>query len=208
MQYALSEHALRNTLRLQLRSHPLLAGLGEAAHQELFECLVIEEGQRGQRLLEQGSPELRQYFVLEGLLKRVVTSAGGREMTLHFSGEGDMETCYEAWRQHSGAGFAVVCARRALVASLPMDEWCAYMRRHPAAHQAFQERLLQMGAAIVDHAVALLLLDAPSRVHQFAFRNPELVQRLPQKDLASHLNLSPETLCRLSRRSRRPALAL
>ena len=30
MQYALSEHALRNTLRLQLRSHPLLAGLGEA----------------------------------------------------------------------------------------------------------------------------------------------------------------------------------
>jgi CRP-like cAMP-binding protein len=202
MQCPLSEHPLRNTIRLQLKSHPLLAPLGEPALSELLGLLVIEEGNRGERLLDQGSRELRHYFVIEGLLKRVVTSAEGREMTLHFAGEGDMETCYDAWRQQAGAGFAIVCAKRALVASLAMDEWCDFMRRHPAAQHAFQERLLRVGAAIVDHAVALLLLDAPSRVHQFSFRHPELVERLPQKDVASHLNLSPETLCRLTRRHR------
>jgi CRP-like cAMP-binding protein len=202
MQCTLADHPLRNTIRLQLKTHPLLAGLDAAAHAELLERLVIEEGHRGERLLEQGSRELRHYFILEGLLKRVVTSAEGREMTLHFAREGDMETCYEARRQQAGCGFSVVCAKRALVASLTMDDWCAFMSRHPAAHQAFQERLLQLGAAIVDHAVALLLLDAPSRVHRFSFRHPELVERLPQKDVASHLNLSPETLCRLTRRYR------
>lgn len=206
MQCHLADHPLRNSIRLQLKSHPLLAGLDEAAHAELLEGLVIEEGHRGERLMEQGSCELRHYFILEGLLKRVVTSAEGREMTLNFASEGDMETCYEARHSQAGCGFAIVCAKRALVASLPMDAWCGFIDRHPAAQQAFQARLLQLGAAIVDHAVALLLLDAPSRVHRFSFRHPELVQRLPQKDVASHLNLSPETLCRLTRRHR-PAIA-
>ena len=51
------------------------------------------------------------------------------------------------------------------------------------------------------------MLDAATRVTQFAGRHPELAERLPQKDVASHLNLSAETLCRLTRRQRAPGLA-
>jgi hypothetical protein len=49
----------------------------------------------------------------------------------------------------------------------------------------------------------LLLLDAPSRVHQFSSRHPDLADRLPHKDVASFLNLSAETFCRLTRPQRR-----
>lgn len=206
MKSPLPSHPLRNTISLQLKSHPLLAQLDSTAHAQLCAALVVHEGHRGERLLEQGSCDLQQFFVVEGLLKRVVTSAEGREMALHFTGEGDMETCYEAWRQNTGSAFALVCARRSLVASLPMQEWFAFMERHPAARQAFHDRLIQLGAAIVDHAVALLLLDAPSRVHRFSYRHPELAESLSQRDVASHLNLSAETLCRLTRRQR-PALS-
>lgn len=202
MNSPLAHHPLRNTIQLQLKSHPLLAGLGDEAHAELAALLTVQEGNRGERLLGQGSRDLRHFFVIEGLLKRVVTSPEGREMTLHFAGEGDIETCYDAWRQQAGSGFAIVCAKRAVVASLPMAQWAAFIERHPAARQVFHERLVQLGASIVDHAVALLLLDAPSRVLQFSDRHPELLERLPQKDVASHLNLAAETLCRLTRRQR------
>jgi CRP-like cAMP-binding protein len=201
MKSPLAHHPLRHSIALQLKSHPLLAMLPAPAHDELAALLCVQEAHRGERLLEQGSRELRQFFVLEGLLKRVVTSAGGREMTLRFAAELDMETCYEAWREGSGAGFALVCAQRSRVAWLPMAEWHAFLQRHPQALQAFHERLVQLGAALVEHAVGLLLLDATGRVHQFSHKHPELVGRLPQKDLASHLNLSAETLCRLSRRA-------
>ena len=190
MKSALHSHPLRNSNTLQRRTSPLLAGLDEAGLAPLLDAITIQEGARGERLLEQGSAELRHFFVIEGVLKRVVTSAEGREMTLHFARERDIETCYEAWRQHS------------LVASLPMDEWCAFMERHPSVRAAFHDRVVQLGATIVEHAVALLLLDAPSRVNRFSFRHPELAQDLPQKDVASHLNLSAETLCRLARRQR------
>jgi CRP-like cAMP-binding protein len=202
MKHLLAAHPLRNTIGLRLRSHPLLAPLSADACAELFALMEVHDAARGERLLEQGSRDLHHFFVIEGLLKRVVTSAEGREMTLHFAAEHDMETCFEAWRQHTGAGFAIVCAQRSLVASLRMDAWYAFLERHPAARRQFHEQLVLLGAAILEHAVALLLLDAPSRVHRFSFRHPELVERLPQKDVASHLNLSAETLCRLTRRHR------
>jgi CRP-like cAMP-binding protein len=195
-------HPLRNSLRLQLKSHPLLASIDDVSCAELFAQVEVHEGARGERLLEQGGRELRHFFVLDGLLKRVVTSPEGREMTLHFAGKGEMESCFEAWRQGGSAGFAVVCARRSLVASLPMEAWYDFLERHPAARRQFHEQMVLLGAAIVEHAVALLLLDAPSRLTRFSFRHPELIDKLPQKDVASHLNLSAETLCRLTKRHR------
>ena len=202
MNCALSHHPLCTTIGLKLRSQPALAPLGAAALAELGALLMVQEGLRGERLLEQGSTELRQFFVVEGLLKRLISSPEGREMTLHFAGEGDLETCWDAWQQRVPSRYAVVCAARSLVASLPMADWCAFLDRHPEAARAFQGQLVRIGSAIAEHAVTLLMLDAASRVMQFSDRHPDLVERLPQKDVASHLNLSAETLCRLTRRQR------
>ena len=159
----------------------------------------MHDAQRGECLLEQGSRELRQFFVLEGLVKRIVASPQGREMTLRFAGEGDFETCYDAWRRHDAVPYSVVSAARSRVASLSMGEWCAFLAQHPQAQQVFHDRVVALGQTVVEHAVGLLLLDAPARVDAFSQRHPNLVGRLVQKDLASHLNLSAETLCRLAR---------
>ena len=193
-------HPQCNSLRLQLKRNPLLAELDESALLELAELLVVQETPRGECLLQQGGHELRQFFVLGGLLKRIVASPEGREMTLRFAGENDFETCYDAWCRHSAAPYSIVCAQRACVASLPMSEWCAFIAHHPAALHAFHERIVALGASLVEHAIGLLLLDAPARVNAFSRQHPHLVDRLVQKDLASHLNLSAETLCRLSKR--------
>lgn len=207
MNCPLAHHALHNTIRLKLRAQAVLQPLAEAALAELAALLTVHEAGRGERLQEQGRGELRQFFVIEGLLKRVVTNSEGREMTLHFAGEGDLETCWDAWTQRTAARHAVVCASRSLVVSLPLAEWAAFLERHPAAERAFHARLVAVAGAIADHAVTLLMLDAATRVMQFSDRHPELVERLPQKDVASHLNLSAETLCRLTRRQRMVGLA-
>ena len=47
------------------------------------------------------------------------------------------------------------------------------------------------------HTITLHLLDAPGRVLRFERKHPELAGRIPKKELASYLNLSPETLSRL-----------
>lgn len=201
MKTALLNHPQRNFLRLQLKRNPLLAVLDDAQLAPLMEQLVVQEAHRGECLLEQGTRELRHFFVLEGMIKRIVGTPQGREMTLRFAGEADFETCYDAWRRHDVAPYSVVCAARCCVASVSMQEWNAFISQHAVARQVFHERLVALGESLVEHAIGLLLLDAPSRVNAFSRQHPQLVERLMQKDLASHLNLSAETLCRLSRRA-------
>ena len=42
--------------------------------------------------------------------------------------------------------------------------------------------------------------DIRQRVHRFLRKRPDLVDRIPQKQLAAYLNLSAETLSRLRKR--------
>jgi len=44
----------------------------------------------------------------------------------------------------------------------------------------------------------LHLLDARGRVQRFMRKHAALAERIPKKELASYLNLSPETLSRLN----------
>ncbi|HEV7912669.1 MAG TPA: Crp/Fnr family transcriptional regulator [Albitalea sp.] len=195
----LLDHPCRKVAQLQLLNNVLLAGLDENALAELTPLLVVVDRNRGEFLRRQGDHRMNQYFVLEGLLKRIVTSREGRELTLRFADAGDMETDHDAWRLGTSSPHAIVCVSRSRVAHLPMQEWNEFLERHPQARRVFEDRVLRITSAMLSHAVTLQLLDAPSRVHNFSCRHPELVERLAQKELASHLNLSAETLSRLSR---------
>ena len=50
----------------------------------------------------------------------------------------------------------------------------------------------------------LHLLDAPGRLSRFQRKHPELAGRIPKKELAAYLNLTPETLSRLKQKYGEP----
>ena len=193
----LSEHPERNVIRLELKRNALLATLDDTQFRELEPHLSIVDGAKGDALLQQGVREMGQYFILAGILKRVVSNAEGKEMILRFAGEHDLETSYAAWRLGTPTPYAIVCVSKARVVRLTMVEWVAFLERHPEAKRQFETYVMRVMSEIMAHTITLHLLDAPGRVHRFIRKHPELVDLVPQKQLASHLNLSPETLSRL-----------
>lgn len=193
----LAHHPERNVIRLQLKQNVALQGLGDEEHAELEPHLSIIDGHKGDFLLHQGVRDMAQYFILDGILKRVVSNTEGKQMILRFADERDMETSYAAMRLGKPTPYGIVCVTKARVASLPLTEWIDFLNRHAQTKELFEYCVMRGMSEIMAHTITLHLLDAPGRVHRFMRKHPELVDRIPSKELASYLNLSAETLSRL-----------
>jgi len=194
---SLESHPERNVIRLQLKQNIVIKDLSEAEIGELEPHLVVMDCQKRDTLLQQGVREMEQYFVLGGVLKRVVSDKAAKEMILRFASEREIETSYAAWRLGTPTPYSIVAVTKARVAKLPLPDWVAFMDRHPQIKQGFEYEVMQLMSEIMAHTITLHLLDAPGRVHRFMRKHAELFDRLPKKELASYLNISAETLSRL-----------
>lgn len=199
---SIEDHPERNVIRVQLAHNLVLKGMGVAQMAELEQRLVVVDCQKGEALLHQGVHEMEQYFILEGVLKRVVSNQEAKEMILRFADEGQIETSYAAWRLGTPAPYSIVCVTRARVAKLPIREWAAFLENHQGLKQAFEYEVMHLMSEVMAHTITLHLLDAPGRVKRFLRKHPELFDRIPKKELASYLNLSAETLSRLKQRGK------
>ena len=198
----IDKHPERNVVRLELRHNVVLKEMTEAQRQELEHHLLVLDCAKGDFLLHQGVHEMEQYFVIEGLLKRAVTNADAKEMILRFADARDIETSYAAWRLNTPTPYSISCVTKARVAKLPMPTWVAFLDRHPHFKAAFEYQVMALMSEIMAHTITLHLLDGPGRVHRFERKHPELIERIPKKELAAYLNLSAETLSRLKQQGK------
>ena len=196
----LAAHPQRNSLRLQLREQAVLQGMSQAQWSELEPLLTIADYGKGAPLVRQGDEEMEQFFILEGMVKRVVSNPEGREMILHFAAETEMDTSYAAWRLRTPLPYSIVAVTKVRAAELPMPLWAAFLDRHLDMKSRFEYEVMRLMSEVMAHTITLHLLDAPGRLSRFQRKHPELAGRIPKKELAAYLNLTPETLSRLKQR--------
>jgi len=193
----LANHPQRSEIVERLRQNIVLRRLDAAAFGELEGQLTIMDHKKGDVLLSQGAHDMEQYFVIDGILKRVVASPEGKEMILRFAKEDDMDTSYAAWKLRTPAPYSIRAVTKAQVAKLPLPQWVQFLDAHPDLKDDFEYEVMHLMSEVMAHTITLHLLDAPGRVHRFVRKHSDLAERVPKKELASYLNLSAETLSRL-----------
>ena len=197
---SLATHPERNSIRLQLRQNLLLQGISAAQWSELEPLLLVADYRKGDPLVHQGDEEMEQFFIVDGMLKRVVSNPEGREMILRFAAETEMDTSYAAWRLRTPVPYSIVAVTKVRTAELPMPLWAEFIERHPEIKLRFEYEVMRLMSEVMAHTITLHLLDAPGRLSRFHRKHPDLAARIPKKELASYLNLTPETLSRLKKK--------
>jgi CRP-like cAMP-binding protein len=197
---SLATHPQKNSLRLLLRKNRVLEGMTPAQWAELEPLLVLADYRKGDPLVRQGDEEMEQFFILEGMLKRVVSNPQGREMILRFAAETEMDTSYAAWRLRTPVPYSIVAVTKVRAAQLPMPLWAEFLERHADVKLRFEYEVMKLMSEVMAHSITLHLLNAPGRLLRFQRKHPELAGRIPKKELAAYLNLTPETLSRLKQK--------
>lgn len=198
---AIINHPQRNTIRLHLKQNLILREMPAVAWNDLEPQLEIAEYRKGELLVRQGSSSMEQFFILEGILKRVVSNTQGKEMILRFAAEQDMDTSYAAWRLKTPVPYSIVAVTKVRLARLSMPHWVEFLDRHGEVKLRFEYEVMRLMSEVMAHTITLHLLDAPGRLARFMRKHQDLLGRIPKKELASYLNLTPETLSRLKHRA-------
>ena len=194
---SIASHPQRIGIRAQLRQNLTLRKLGALYWEELEPKLEIVEHAKGSMLVTQGSADMEQIFILEGILKRVVGNSEGKEMILRLAAETEMDTSYAAWRLNTLTPYSIVALTNCRVARLPLETWVEFLEHHNELKLAFEYEVMRLMSEVMAHTITLHLLDASGRLARFKRKHPDLINRIPKKELAAYLNITPETLSRV-----------
>ncbi len=136
----LALHPEARIVRLQLRQNLVLKHLDAAQWRELEPLLEIVDYPKGAALEHQGDWSMEQYFIIDGILKRVVSNAQGREMILRFAAETDIDTSYAAWRLKTPIPYSIRAVTKVRAAKLSMQQWVAFPRAPPRGQERVRVR--------------------------------------------------------------------
>jgi CRP-like cAMP-binding protein len=171
----------------------------------LAEKIVVRKFDRREQLLRPGEVEQYMNFVVTGLV-RMYFYKGKTEVITNIAKEGELVSSSASFLSGAPSNYFIETLEPTTMLSLTRQQ----------LEQIYQKniRIERLGRLMTTNFVMqkeeweheCMRLDTRERFTRFMERNPDLVQRVPQKYLASYLNMKPETFSRLKHLTKkRPA---
>jgi CRP-like cAMP-binding protein len=162
----------------------------------LAEKVAVRSFDKRELLLRPGEVEQYMNFIIRGLA-RMYFYKGRTEVILNLAKEKELISSSSSFLSGAPSNYYIETLEPTTLLSITRDDLESVYRKN--------SRIERLGREMTTHFVlekeewehACMRLDTRERFLQFVERNPELVQRVPQKYLASYLNMKPETFSRL-----------
>jgi CRP-like cAMP-binding protein len=168
--------------------------------------LVIRNFDKRELLTRAGEVENYLNFVVKGLVRKYFYK-GRTEIITQIAKEGEFVNSSASFLSGNPSPYLVETLEPSTFLSVTRDQLERLYENNP--------RIERVGRIVITHLFLqreeweheCLRLDTRERFLRFVENNPDLMQRVPQKYLASYLNMKPETFSRLKHLLHRPQTA-
>lgn len=176
-----------------------LRKFANVTEEEFAKCLmpIIKIRRFGKReyLLKAGEVENYFNFILKGLVRKYYRK-NSHEINTQISMEGHIILSQESFHSRTPSEYFIETIEPSTVISIHHDDL--------EKVYAQSKKMEHLGRLVVTHTMVIkdrwqmqmIKMTPRERFLNFVMKNPDLLQRVPQKHLASYLNIKPETFSR------------
>jgi CRP-like cAMP-binding protein len=172
---------------------------------ELLPIITVREYAKKQVITEAGQVENYMNFINQGLIRKYYKT-GEDEHIVQISREGHLVSSQESFYTRTPSEYFIDAIEPSVLLSLTYED----MERTFRSSHSFE----RLGRLVTVHTMVLkdkwqtsLIMQSPrERFLNFVENHHEILQRVPQKYIASYLNIKPETFSRFKHllRTKRP----
>lgn len=180
--------------------------MDEDSMQAVLDDILVEDYKKGHLLVNQGAITDKCYFVLKGLVRQYGIDMDGIEVTYNFYSEEDAIVLFNQANLGLPSLYTLECVEDCvLVVGDVESEETAYEK-----HDQLQDTTMKMVQAMMgnlqDYHHRFMSSSPEQRYLTLLEERPDLVDRVPQHQLASYLGIKPESLSRIKRRIQKSKL--
>lgn len=181
-----------------------LTSLSEDEQQAISESLRIDEYKKGKYLLHQGELSANEcYFVLMGCIRQYYIDESGKEVTTNFFTEEQAIPIINEQTKGDLSKYSLVCVEDCIVVVGEVDSEKTMFNKYPQL-ETMVRKMMEINFGEIQEQFGEFINSSPEERYESILRKrPQLVDRVPQHQLASYLGITPESLSRIKKRIKR-----
>ncbi len=176
-----------------------ISPLSPAEAQAIADNMLVKHYKKGDFLLQEGQISVNSYFVLEGCIRQY-SIVDGEEKTTDFFTEEQWVIALNGFSQAQPANFYWVCNEDTTVSMGNERQAMAIFKQFPR-FETISRQVMEAVFVAQQQKLTSFMTDTPEQRYLKLLKSrPDLVQRVPQYQLASYIGIKPESLSRMRKR--------
>lgn len=176
-----------------------LTPLSENEKMDIESNFPIETYEKGTFLIREGQIARNAYYVIKGVV-REYKLVDGEEKTTAFYLEGKSAINFNSLANQTPSKVNFVCGEQTTLAVVNSEKEKELYNKHPRFETFCRKGMEEMMGVKQSQLTETITLKPEKRYEKLQCERPELLNRVPQYQIASYLGISPEALSRIRNR--------
>ena len=175
--------------------------MSEDEQRAISESLQIEAYKKGKYLLSQGElSTIKCYFVLMGCVRQFFIDESGKEVTSNFFTEEQAIPIINEKSQGELSKYSLVCVEDCILVVGDVTSENTMFNKYPQLEMMIR-KMMEINLGEMQDQLGEFISSSPEERFKTVLRQrPQLIDRVPQHQLASYLGITPESLSRIKKR--------